>query len=100
MIDSLPPMITTTTTTATDRPDQSTIHPRGKTHTQVEELHEELEYAEQMFHDLSVHNNALTTELNEAKVKWFYFRSANVTPSGLLEQFRWPQQLTRVIIKC
>lgn len=33
----------------------------------MEELQEELEYAEQMFHDLSVHNNALTTELNEAK---------------------------------
>ncbi len=30
-------------------------------------MQEELEYAEQMFHDLSVHNNALTTELNEAK---------------------------------
>lgn len=68
----------------------------------MEELQEELEYAEQMFHDLSVHNNALTTELNEAKVMCFFIRSANVMhgdspPAGLFVYFRWPQR-TRAII--
>lgn len=34
---------------------------------QVENLKEELEYANQMFHDLSVFTNGIKTEVNEAK---------------------------------
>ena len=34
---------------------------------QVEDLQEELDHANQMFHDLSVFSNALKMELNEAK---------------------------------
>ena len=33
----------------------------------MDELKEELEYANQMFHDLSVFTNGVKTEINEAK---------------------------------
>jgi len=34
---------------------------------QVEDIKEELEYSNQMFHELSVFSNGMKTEINEAK---------------------------------